>query len=78
MAKVKITIDRNTCIGCGVCANLCPDVFELNPNDGKSSIVEKFRVGGDLGAGEVDESLEECANSAAGSCPVSAIKVEKA
>jgi len=62
-----------------VCVNLCPDVFEMNPEDGKSQIVAKWRVDpNDLSTGLVDDSLEECVKSAAESCPVSIIKLEKA
>lgn len=26
----KIIIDESTCVGCGLCVNNCPDIFELN------------------------------------------------
>jgi len=26
----KVTVDENTCVGCGLCVNACADVFELN------------------------------------------------
>ncbi|MCK5288623.1 MAG: ferredoxin [Candidatus Omnitrophica bacterium] len=26
----KITIDESACVSCGLCANLCPEVFEMN------------------------------------------------
>ena len=25
----KVTVDENACVGCGLCVNICPDVFEL-------------------------------------------------
>jgi len=79
MGKIKVTIERDSCIGDMVCVNLCPDVFEMNPEDGKSQIVAKWRVDpNDLSTGLVDDSLEECVKSAAESCPVSIIKLEKA
>jgi len=37
---MKIKIDKQKCLGCGVCINLCPEVFELK--DGKSKIKEKI------------------------------------
>ncbi|MCX7845225.1 MAG: ferredoxin, partial [Dictyoglomaceae bacterium] len=32
-------IDRDLCIGCGVCASLCPDVFEID-DEGKARVLE--------------------------------------
>jgi len=29
----KITVDENACVGCGLCVNACPDVFELGDNN---------------------------------------------
>ncbi|MCK5289155.1 MAG: ferredoxin, partial [Candidatus Omnitrophica bacterium] len=26
----KVTIDESACVSCGLCANLCPEVFEMN------------------------------------------------
>ncbi len=39
MAK-KMTIDQELCVGCGVCASLYPDVFEMQ-DDGKAKVVSK-------------------------------------
>jgi ferredoxin len=71
---MKVRIDREGCIGCAVCEALCPDVFKLI-EDGKSSIVEKYRKG-NVGEGEVGEDLRACVESARDSCPVSVISIE--
>ncbi len=26
----KVVVDENACVGCGLCINACPDVFELD------------------------------------------------
>jgi ferredoxin len=28
----KVSIDEQACVGCGLCVNNCPDVFELTSN----------------------------------------------
>lgn len=71
---MKVHIDREGCIGCGVCEALCPEVFKL-VEDGKSSIVEKHRQN-DLGEGEVESDLAACVETARDSCPVCVIKTE--
>ena len=55
----KITVNES-CIGCGTCEGVAPDVFEMN-DEGLSSVI------GD----DVDSAKE-----AAESCPVEAIEVE--
>ena len=74
MAKVRI--DRENCIGCGACWALCPDLFEQS-DDGKSQVVEKYRVGGNPAEGEVPAELLNDVKSAAEGCPAQAITVEE-
>ncbi len=57
----RVVVDQEVCIGCGTCAGLCPDIFELDEAEGKSHVI--MPEGGD----------EECINEAIESCPVSAI-----
>jgi ferredoxin len=71
---MEISIDREGCIGCGVCEALCQEVFKLL-EDGKSGIVEKYR-GRSLGEGEVGDDLASCVENAKVSCPVEVIKTE--
>ncbi len=71
----KVTIDRPDCTSCTSCWNVCPEIFEEDPDDGLSRIIEKYRVGGDPGTGEVPSDLESCAQDAADDCPVSIITV---
>ena len=61
---MKITINKEQCIGCGTCAALCPDVFEI-AGDFKAKIKE--------GA----DSNKPCVKEAADSCPVEVIKIEE-
>ncbi|MEM0328870.1 MAG: ferredoxin [Nitrososphaerota archaeon] len=72
----RVTIDRDACIGCGACWALVPEFFEQNPDDGKSQVVEKYRIGGDPAVGEAPNNLLDDVKSAADGCPVGVIKVE--
>ena len=63
MAKVTVL---DSCIACGACVELCPDVFELE-DEGDIAYVKE---GADL-------SLAEKIMEAADSCPVAAIHYEK-
>ncbi len=55
----KIEIDSDKCIGCGACASLCPEVFQLE--EGKSKVINS-------------EGCDKCdCQETADSCPVEAI-----
>jgi len=71
---MKIVIDREKCIGCGSCEATCPEIFRLI-EDGKSSVVERFRNGSE-GEGEIGVELFSCANRARDLCPAEAIATE--
>lgn len=62
---MKAKVDKDTCIGCGLCPSICPEVFEMD-DDGKA--VAKVE---DVPDSNVDE-----AKDAESSCPVSAIIVD--
>ena len=61
---MRATIDRSNCIGCGVCTDLCPDVFRMADDN----LAEVY--------GEISESNVDAAKEAESSCPVSVITVE--
>ena len=60
---MKAAIDTPACIGCGLCANDCPEVFEMN--------ADKAVVKGPVPAGK-----EDSCKAAAANCPVQCIKCE--
>ena len=73
---MRVTIDREECIECGTCYADCPDVFEENPEDFFSQIVEEYRVDDDPGVGEIPDDLSESVEEASYGCPVEIIHVE--
>jgi len=62
---MKASIDREGCIGCGLCPSICPEVFRM-AEDGFAEVY----------VDEVPEGAEEAAKEAEESCPVSVIRVE--
>lgn len=62
---MKGFVDKDACIGCGICAGVCSKIFEMDA-DGKAKAVDK----------EIPENLLDSAKDAEGQCPVCAIKVE--
>jgi ferredoxin len=73
---MKVSVDREQCINCGVCWSECPELFEESGEDGKCAVVAAYRDSGDVAKGEAPESLRTGAQAAADGCPVEIIRVE--
>ena len=59
---VKISIDKEKCIGCGACAAVCEKTFEMKDN--KASVKKQPKS-------------VTCEKDAADSCPVQAINIKQ-
>jgi ferredoxin len=72
---MNVTIDRMECVSCGACWNTCPALFEQNPCDSLSQIMEPFRFCGDRAKGNIPENYILCAREAENLCPVRIITI---
>ena len=70
---MKITQEREKCIGCGTCAAVCPDFWVMN-EDGKSDLQGAKDAGN--GIFELEENNVGCNKEAASACPVQIIQVK--
>ena len=73
--SMKVTIDRATCVSCGSCWEACPGLFEQDPDDSFSPIMEKYRITRNIAEGTPTEDLEVCAQDASDLCPVQIISI---
>ncbi|OWZ84709.1 ferredoxin [Natranaerobius trueperi] len=60
---MRVEVDQDLCISCGLCVNECPEVFEWN-DAGKAE--EKAK--------EVPEDQQSAADESVEGCPTDAIK----
>ncbi len=59
---MAIKINKDICVGCGRCTEICPEIFKLEEN-GKAVVIS-----------EKDKS---CAMKASDECPVGAIQIDE-
>lgn len=61
---MKVWIDREGCISCGLCPEICPEVFRI-AEDGRAEVYG------------TPEAAEDSVREAAASCPVEVIRAEE-
>ena len=59
---VKIKVDKEKCIGCGVCVSICPSGFEMFEGKAREKKAEIKKI--------------TCEKDAAEACPVNAISIK--
>ncbi|HOF88824.1 MAG TPA: ferredoxin [Armatimonadota bacterium] len=62
---MKAVVDQDACISCGLCPEVCPEVFRMNDDDKAEAYVDPVPPG-----------AEDAARDAADQCPVEAIAIE--
>ena len=73
---IRITHQREKCIGCGYCVEVAPYRWRMNDKDGKSDLVSAKNKKGFYNVVVADDEYEDN-KEAAELCPVKIIKVEK-
>lgn len=63
---MKAVVDEETCIGCGACIDIAPNVYSWT-DDEKAKAID----------GPIPEGEQDAAKEGAESCPVDAIKIEE-
>ena len=62
---MKVYVDKDICIGCGLCPTIGPDVFRMNDDLGKAEVISN----------NISSDLEDTAKEAEDNCPVGAIAI---
>jgi ferredoxin len=62
---MKAIVDKDLCIGCSLCVEICPAVFVMNDDSKAEPKIS-----------EIPKAQEEKTKEAAASCPVNAIVVK--
>lgn len=60
---LKVEVDQELCISCGLCVSSCPDVFSWNEDEKAKAVTT-----------DVLADQEECVQDAAEGCPTDAIE----
>jgi ferredoxin len=62
--RMTVSVDKELCVGCGICVSLCPELFEMGADE-LAFARSEF----------VPADYQDCCSRAAEECPVNAIKV---
>lgn len=60
-------VNKDTCIGCGLCASICPEIFKLDDEEGKAEAIDE----------KIDETFIDDAMESRDCCPVEAIDIKE-
>lgn len=63
---MRVRIDKDLCIGCEACIDICPEVIEMQDDIAICKIED-----------DIPEELEEAVREAAEACPSEAIEIEE-
>lgn len=52
---MKVIVDQGVCIGCGQCTFICPKVFEIDAETGKSQVISS-----DYQSCDIQKAIDIC------------------
>jgi len=64
---MRAKVDKDICIGCGLCSSICPNVFQFDDEEGVAVAIDA----------DIDEKDFDSAKEARDACPVEAIEIEE-
>jgi len=64
---MRAKVDKDICIGCGLCPSICPNVFQFDDEEGVAVAIDA----------DIDEKDFDSAKEARDACPVEAIEIEE-
>lgn len=67
MSSLVASINEAECIGCGLCADTCPEVFNMKEDRNVASVIVEHVP---------DEAIDAC-HDAVDSCPTSVISISE-
>ena len=73
---MKVKVNKDACIGCGACAAICDEIFEIN-DEGLSEVKVEENSENKEEFISVKEELQDEVRDAADSCPTGAIEIEE-
>ena len=74
---IKVTVDRNLCIACGVAPSICSEIFVIGEDNQKNRLLDIYseETTEEVSKGAVPDNLYDFVKVAAEACPVQAIIV---
>jgi ferredoxin len=74
---MRVWIDQKSCVGNGICEEICPEVFRL-VDGAVAHVVDEDRLlpNGPAGTLQVPSNLSDSVNEAAEECPAACIYIE--
>lgn len=73
---IAVTLQRQKCIGCNYCVELCPELFRMSKKDGKSVLLKSIDKKGFFTT-HVNNNLLDSVQAGADACPVKIIQVRE-